>query len=166
MAALCNRCEHYFCPVISIFFLLFFLAYNLDQRSKIACLPYFHTWCGLSANLECMSEMLLHVARSKCRTQKISENAPSGHHRTTLSDDTFGTKACIDNQKKNLLNSNKLTSCTCPDNTVNFGALAAVDMGHPCRRAVDTGVQNDNRVYSLWTVCTELKNKVYSTSSE
>ena len=35
----------------------------------------------------------------------------------------FGTKACIDNPKKNLLNSN--TSSTCPDNMVNFSLLAA-----------------------------------------
>jgi len=54
--------------------------------------------------------------------QKIAKNAPSGHHRTTLSDDIFATKACIDNRKK-LLNSN--TSSTCPVNTVNFGPLAA-----------------------------------------
>jgi len=33
----------------------FFLAYS--QQSEIGCLPYFHTWCGLSANLECMSKM-------------------------------------------------------------------------------------------------------------
>jgi len=32
----------------------FFLAYS--QRSQIGCLPYFHI-CGLSVNLECMSEM-------------------------------------------------------------------------------------------------------------
>jgi len=44
----------YFCPVVSsssIFFLLFFLAYS--QPSQMGCLPYFHTWCGLSANLGC-----------------------------------------------------------------------------------------------------------------
>ena len=35
------------------FFLLFFLAYS--QPSQIGCLPYFHTWGGLSANLECRS---------------------------------------------------------------------------------------------------------------
>ena len=35
----------------------------------------------------------------------------------------FATKACIDNQKKNLLNSN--ISPTCPHNMVNFGLLAA-----------------------------------------
>jgi len=33
----------------------FFLA--CSQRSEIGCLPCFHTWCGLSANLECRSEM-------------------------------------------------------------------------------------------------------------
>jgi len=41
----------------------FFLAYF--QRSQIGCLPYFHTWCGLSAKLECRSET--------CCTQ-LSEN--------------------------------------------------------------------------------------------
>jgi len=65
---------------------------------------------------------VLHVARWKCRTQKIAKNAPSGHQRTTLSDDIFATKACIDNRKK-LLNSN--TSSTSSHNTVNFGPLAA-----------------------------------------
>jgi len=51
----------YFAAVLSIvrllspFFLLFFLTYS--QRSEIGCLPYFHTWCGLSANLECVPEM-------------------------------------------------------------------------------------------------------------
>jgi len=58
----------YFCPVVSIFFLFYFL--TLSQRSEIGYLPYFHT-CGLSANLECMSEMCcsLHVPRWKY-TQK------------------------------------------------------------------------------------------------
>jgi len=55
--------------------------------------------------------------------QKIAKNSPSGHHRTTLSGYIFGTKACIDNRKKNLLNAN--TSSTCPDNMVNFGLLTA-----------------------------------------
>ena len=36
---------------------IFFLAYS--EPSQIACLPYFntYTWCGLSANLGCRSEM-------------------------------------------------------------------------------------------------------------
>ena len=33
----------------------FFLAYS--RPSQIGCLPYLHTWCGLSANLGCKSEM-------------------------------------------------------------------------------------------------------------
>jgi len=38
-----------------LFFLSsFFLAYS--QRSEIKCLPYFHAWCGLSANLGYRSE--------------------------------------------------------------------------------------------------------------
>jgi len=51
------------------------------------------------------------------------KKSPFWHHRATLSGYIFGTKACIDNQKKNLLNCN--TFSTCPDNMVNFGPLTA-----------------------------------------
>jgi len=51
------------------------------------------------------------------------KKSPFWHHRTTLSGYIFGTKACIDNRKKNLLNTD--TSSTCPDNKVNFGLLTA-----------------------------------------
>jgi len=51
--------------------------------------------------------------------QKIATCAPS----TTLSGYFFGTKAHIDNRKKNLLSSN--ISSTCPYNMVNFGVLVA-----------------------------------------
>jgi len=37
-----------------LLFLPFFLAYS--QPLQIGCLSYFHTWCGLSANLGCRSE--------------------------------------------------------------------------------------------------------------
>jgi len=30
---------------------------NLSGRPQIGCLPYFYTWCGPSANLECRSKM-------------------------------------------------------------------------------------------------------------
>jgi len=63
------------------------------------------------------------VARSKYRTQKIAKKLPPRHHRTTLSGCIFATKACIDNQKKNSLNSN--TSSTCPHNMMNLGPLTA-----------------------------------------
>jgi len=39
-----------------------------SQPSEIGCLPYFHTWCGLSVNLECRSEM---------RCMRLAEN--TGH---------------------------------------------------------------------------------------
>jgi len=55
--------------------------------------------------------------------QKIAKKLPFGHHRTTLSGYIFATKACIDNQKKNLLGSN--ISSTSPHNMVNFSPLAA-----------------------------------------
>jgi len=38
------------------FFLSFFYFLTYSQWSDIGCLPYFHTWCGLRANLECRSE--------------------------------------------------------------------------------------------------------------
>jgi len=37
------------------FFFFYFLAKS--QQSEIGSLPYFHTWCGLNANLVCRSEM-------------------------------------------------------------------------------------------------------------
>jgi len=43
--------------VVSSFFFFPRLILAVSQRSDIGCLPYFHTWCALSANLECMSEM-------------------------------------------------------------------------------------------------------------
>jgi len=53
----------------------------------------------------------------------MAKNSSSGHPRTTLSGCIFATKACIDNRKKDLLNSN--TFSTCHHNMVNFGPLTA-----------------------------------------
>jgi len=99
MAALRSRCGHYIFALwflSSVFF--YFLAYS--QPSQIGCLPYFYTWCGPSANLECRSET--------CCTQlagnagpKIAKQSPSGHHHRTLSGYIFATEARIDNRKKN-----------------------------------------------------------------
>jgi len=66
---------------------------------------------------------MLHMARSKCRTQKIAKYSLSGHDRTTLSGYIFTTKARINKWTKKLLNSN--TSPICPHNMVNFGPLVA-----------------------------------------
>ena len=83
----------------SIYLVSFFLAWS--QRPHIGCLPYFDTWCGPSANLEC---------RCRCETccVRLAENAGPkkstkigyGHHRTTLSGYISATKAHIDNRKK------------------------------------------------------------------
>ena len=57
MAALRSRCRHYILPCgfyLSIF--LSFLFPRLISAVAIGCLPYLDTRCGLSANLECMSE--------------------------------------------------------------------------------------------------------------
>jgi len=108
------------------FFLLsFFRAYS-QPPPQIGCLPYFHTWCGLSANVECMSQMC-YIRLAENTGRKRSPKTRHGHHRTTLSGCTFATKGCINN-RKNLLNSN--ISSTCPHNMVNFGPLAA-EIGLP-----------------------------------
>jgi len=71
-----------------------------SQPSQIGCLPYFHKWCGLSANLECRCETCCtRLAENTART-KIAKNSPSAHHRTTLSGYIFAAKAFIDTWKK------------------------------------------------------------------
>jgi len=68
----------------------------------IGCLPYFHTWCSLSANLGCRSETCCTRPAENTGRKK----SPSEHHRATLSGYMLATKAYIDNRKKNLLSSN------------------------------------------------------------
>jgi len=43
---------------------------------------------------------MLQAARGKYKTQKITKNSPSGHHRTTLSGYIFTTKVHVDIGKK------------------------------------------------------------------
>ena len=117
----------YFATVVTIFFFLVFF-FACSQRSEIGCLPYFCTWCGLSVNLECMSEMCCTRLAENTGRKKSRQKWPSGHHRTTLSGYIFATKARIDNRKENLLSSNE--SSTCPHNMVNFGLLAT-EIGLP-----------------------------------
>jgi len=65
-----------FAAVVSVFlffflFSFFFLACSL--QSEIGCPLYFHTWCGLSANLECMSEMCCACGLLKIQDAKIMQ---------------------------------------------------------------------------------------------
>ena len=131
--ALWNRAGHYI--FVMWFLSSFFLAYS--QRSETGCLPYFYTWCGLSANLECTSEMCCtRLAENTGRKNdaKLTQKSPSAHHRTTLSGCIFATKACIDNRKK-LLNSN--ISSMCLHNMANFGSLTA-EIGSGVPRQIST----------------------------
>jgi len=90
---LCNRADHY----IFILFLLSFLFFFFPRLISAALdwIPYFGIWCGLSANLECRSEM--RCTRLAANTGR--KKSQSRHHRTTLSGHIFATKACIDNRK-------------------------------------------------------------------
>jgi len=114
MVALCNRADHYIFAVwfLSFFFLLFFLAKS--QRSEIGCLLYFHTWCGLSANLECMSQMRCTLL-AEIQDAKNAILAPS-HNFIGLYLRSWGMYR---QSEKNLLNID--TSSTCLHNMVNFG---------------------------------------------
>ena len=119
MAALWNRAGHYIFALwfLSFFFYLFFLAW--PQRPQIGCLPYFYTWCGPNANLECRSEMCCTRLAGNAGPQKIAIWAPSHN----LLGYILATEAHIDNRKEKLLSSN--ISSTCSHNMVNFGPLAA-----------------------------------------
>jgi len=62
----------------SSYFLLFFLAYS--EPSHIECLPYFHIWCGLSADLHCRSEVCctrLAENTGRKNRKKIAISVPS-----------------------------------------------------------------------------------------
>jgi len=70
--------------VTSIFILWFlvssFFLFFSHQRQEIGCLPYFHKWCGLSANLGCRSETCCtRIAENAGRKnrQKVAICAPS-----------------------------------------------------------------------------------------
>jgi len=91
----------YFCPVVSSSSSssLFFFSLAYSQPSQIACLPYFHTWCGLSANLGCRSEtccMWLTV-NTGCK------QSPKIRHLGTTAQLCPAIKAHIDKRKKKLV---------------------------------------------------------------
>ena len=97
------------------FFLLsFFRAYS-QPPPQIGCLPYFHTWCGLSANVECMSQMC-YIRLAENTGRKRSPKTRHGHHRTTRA---VSSQLYVSRIRKKLLNNN--TSPTCPCN--NYGEL-------------------------------------------
>ena len=120
MAALRSRCGHYiFCPVSSSFF--FFLAES--QWSQSGCLPYFYTWRGLSANLECRSETCCMRLAENSERKNDAKNRHLGTIAQLCRAISSQLRYVSTIGKKNLLNSN--TSFTCPHNMANFHLLAA-----------------------------------------
>ena len=119
MVALWNRADHY---IFILWFLLLFFFFFFSSPNLSCCRLYiYHTstrGCGLSANLGSRSETCYARLAGNTGRKKLPK---SRHHHTTLSGYIFATKACIDNWKKNLLNSN--ISSRCPQNMVNFGPL-------------------------------------------
>ena len=95
---------------------------RLFSAVAIGCVPYFHTWCGLSANLECRSELCctrLTETQDAKNCQKFAICAPS-HKFVRLSSQLRHVSTL---GRKNLLNINN--SSTCPHNMVNFSPLTA-----------------------------------------
>jgi len=101
------------------YLLLFFLAYS--QRSEIGCLPPY-MWCGLSANLECMSEMCCTRLAEKYMMQKLRKNRHLGTI-VQLCRAMSSQLTHVSTIGKNLLNIN--ISSTCLHNMVNVGPLTA-----------------------------------------
>jgi len=91
MATLRSRCKH---SILPLWFLLlsFFFSLPILSRRRLDVYHIF-TRCGLSANLECRSEMCC----PRLAENAGCKNSPSAHHRTTLSGYIFAAKACIDN---------------------------------------------------------------------
>ena len=80
MAALCNRCGHYIFALrfLSSFFFFFprLISAVGDWMSTI--LP--HIWCGLSVNLECMSEMCW----TRLAENTVRKNVAKHRHQGTI----------------------------------------------------------------------------------
>jgi len=109
-----------FCFTASFCFSSFFFSLAYSQQLQIGCLSYIRIWCGLSVNLEYMSEM--------CCTQ-LAENIGcknySKNRRLRTIAQLVGLCLCSYGMywqlEKNLLNSN--ISSTYPHNMVNVGPL-------------------------------------------
>jgi len=102
--------------LFSFFLLSFFLAYS--QPSQIGCLPYFHTWCGLSANLGCKSEMCYKRLAENTERKKSLKS----RHLRTIAQFCWAVSSQLRHVStigKKMLNSN--ISSTCSHNMANFG---------------------------------------------
>ena len=125
MVALWNMADHYifyFHAVICSSFFFFFFFPRL-----ISAAAYFHTWCGLSANLRCRSETCCKWLAENTGCKKVAKN----RHLGTIAQICWAISSQprhVSTIGKNFLSSNM--SSTCSRNMVNFGLLAA-EIGLP-----------------------------------
>jgi len=105
MVTLHSRCGHYIFVLWFLLLLSFYFFLVCSQPSQIGCLPYFHTWCGLSANVGCRSEtycMRLAENTGRKRLPKIRDLRTIAQLCWAIS-----LQQCTYQQsEKNLLNSN------------------------------------------------------------
>ena len=80
MAALHSRCGHYIFALwfLPSFFFFYFLAKS--QPLQIGRIPYFHTWCRLSANLKCRSE----TCCTRLAENTVRKKSPKIRHLRTI----------------------------------------------------------------------------------
>jgi len=94
----------------------------ISQRSQIECLPYFDTWCGPSANLECRYEMCCMRLAGNAGCKK----SPKIRHLETIAQLCRAISSQLRQVLaigKKLVNSS--ISLICPRNIMNYGPLAA-----------------------------------------
>ena len=118
----------YFCPVVSFFFFFYlFSSPNLSGRRLHIYCTSTQSWCGLSANLECRSEVWCPLLAGNTGHKNDAKNR---HLRTTahLCRGISSQLRHISTIGKYLLSSNIFS--TCSYNMVNFGPLAA-EIGIP-----------------------------------
>jgi len=110
----------YFHPVISSSSFFFFSLPNLSGHR----VDVYHnsTWCGLSANLECRSEMCSTWLAGNTGCKNDAKKSTSADHCTNLSGYIFAMRACIVNWKK-LVKQQYLLHMS--HNMPNFSSLAA-----------------------------------------
>jgi len=99
MAALWNRAGHYIFAGGFSFYSSYPLFLAKSQPLQIGCTPYFHTWCGRSANLRCRSETCC-TRLAENTGRKTHQKIATWDHRTTLSGYIFAIEARIDNRKQ------------------------------------------------------------------
>ena len=122
MAALCNRAGHYIFAQWFLSSSIYLYFPRLISAAAIGCLPYFYTWRGPSANLECRSEMCC----TRLATNTGRKNDAKNRHLRTIAQLCPAISSQlrhISTIGKKLIKQQYLLHM--PYNMVNFGLLSA-----------------------------------------